>query len=97
MNAAQSCQSRYRDKNAATSAAARAGAPGAWGHSPGVHTHIDAGRAFLAISLGSRTNAQLRSSGACRPVRRRTGATLASDARSQNQPATLRLEVAFWR
>lgn len=32
-----------------------------------------------------------------RPVRRRIGSTLPSDAGSGNEPTTLRLEVAFWR
>jgi len=52
MGAAESRQSHYREQNAATSAVARAAAPGARGHSPGVHPHIDAGRAFLTLSLG---------------------------------------------
>ena len=62
-SAAQSRQSRYPEQNAAISAAARAGAPGARGHSPGVRAHIDADPAFLAMSLGGGTNAQPRSSG----------------------------------
>jgi hypothetical protein len=41
---------RHRDQEAATSVAARAGAPGVRGHSPGVDARIDADHAFLAMS-----------------------------------------------
>jgi hypothetical protein len=41
---------RHRDQEAATSAVARAGAPGVRGHSPGIDARIDADLAFLAMS-----------------------------------------------
>ncbi len=49
MSADKSRPTHHADQDAATFAVARAGSPGAQGHSPGVDTRIDAGRAFLAV------------------------------------------------
>lgn len=51
MSADKSHPSHHRDQAVAISALARARAPGARGHSPGVHTRIDGGRAFLVMNL----------------------------------------------
>ena len=51
MSANNTRPSHHRDQDAATSAVARVGTPSTQGHSPGVHKHIDAGRAFLALSI----------------------------------------------
>lgn len=53
---AQSRQSHYPEQHVATSADACTAAQGARGHSPGVRAHIDAGRAFLAMSVRGGTN-----------------------------------------
>ena len=49
MSAERIRPTHHADQDAATFAVARAGAPGAPGHSPGVDPRIDAGHAFLVV------------------------------------------------
>ena len=58
MNAKKSRHSNHRVQDVATSVAALAWSPGAWGHSFDVDTRIDAGRAFLAMSADEQRTAR---------------------------------------
>lgn len=58
MSADKSRPSHHRDQDGVTSALARARAPGARGHSPGVHARIEGDRAFLVMSLAGSADAQ---------------------------------------
>lgn len=60
MSGDKSRLSHHRGQDTAISAVVRASAPGVPGHSPDVHTHIDADRAFLAMSPAGSADAQHR-------------------------------------